>query len=59
MFRTLWGGKHNDNLSGYEQLPTTYRYDSVQEDLTPAPSVEADAIKPIYRLVFAPVNRVL
>ena len=47
------------DLSGYEQLPTTYRYHSVQDDPTLTPSVEADAIKAIYHLVFAPVNRVL
>ena len=46
------------DLSGYEQLPTTLRYHAIQEDPTLAPSIEADAIKAIYHLVFAPVNRV-
>ena len=48
-----------DDLSGYEQLPTTFRYHSAQEDPTLAPSIEADVIKAIYNIVFAPVNRVL
>ena len=47
------------DLSGYENLPTTARYHSIQGDPTLEPSVEADAIKAIYNLVFAPVNRVL
>jgi len=47
------------DLSGYEQLPTDLLYHTVQEDPTLAPAVEADAIKAVYNLVFAPVNRVL